>query len=539
MHTKFVCLLNISLVVASRFLSSHENQQSLSTRQISAPLSPEAELEQLQASIASLQAKLWVATNKTAAFKAREAQYIKDLRAKWKARATKIGGYQQRQVELDAGFDALRTQYAETNAECQQHLAVHQKLKQQISRLALSQQIPADYAVGAAVLPAGVRPGSPVIVPTTSGPMLVVPGPEARVGAVFQFLFPLHSSKATNAAYVGSTATTPQANIPIQQKPADTQVKVQQPQQSRKQHDLSSSIKPEETTSSGAIVQAVPGLPVAAVSDPGDFPQGWPKAQWRLNFTYADLLRSPWQKWLAHEVVADDAPTPAPKKPKMTDGPSRYELMKLETQLKWQLKIEENSVTMYENLMMKYEAMMLRANVNSQSMKEHIQASEANYGETGNYLKAEINALEAMCNAAQDLSSPGAQAAVTKMTSAPQSFGIFSRQAQFEQKTALGQAFVLGAKHCADEYDWRRTDVQHWEECAFLCRAESACEGFRFALVATEENCQLTDSCDLGSTRATAFEEPHWQTFFRRDTGDWKASKYNGKEMTGPTRVFF
>lgn len=525
MHTKLVCLLNIFLVAASRFLSSHENQE-LVSHQITAPLSPEAELEQLQASIASLQAKLWVATNKTAAFKAREAQYIKDLRVKWKARAKKIGGYQQRQVELDAGIDALRAQYAETNAECQQHLAVHQKLKQQLSRLALSQQVPAGYAVGAAVLPAGVHPGSPVIVPTTSGPMLVVPGREAQVGAVFQFLFPLHPSQANNAAYVGGSATTPKVNVPMQQKQTDTQVKVQQSQQLRKQPSSSGSIN------RGAVVQPVPGLPVAAVTDPGDFPQGWPKATWRLNYTYADLLRSPWQKWLAHEVVADEAPKPAPKKPRKTDGPSRYELMKLETQLKWQLKIEESSVTMYENLMAKYEAMMLRANVNSKSMKEHIQASEANYGETGNYLKSEINALEAMCNAAQDLSSPAAKAAVTKMTSAPQSFGIlsrqvqFDRQAQFDQKAALEQAFVLGGKHCADEYDWRRTDVEHWEECAFLCRAESACEGFRFTLLATEENCQLTDSCDLGSTRATAFEEPHWQTFFRRDGGSGKASKY-------------
>lgn len=287
----------------------------------------------------------------------------------------------------------------------------------------------------------------------------------------------------------------------------------------------------------GVDVQPVPTLPVAIVSDPGDFPQGWPKAPWRLNFTYADILKSPWQKWLAREVVADPTPTPATTKPKAPDGPSRYELLKLETQLKWQVKIEESSVQMLENLMAKYEAMVVRADVNSKSMNQHIQTSEANYGPMSAYLKSEINALEAMCDAAQDLSSPGGQAAVTKIASTPQSFGVLSRRAQLEQQTKLRQSFALGAKHCADEYDWRRGDVRHWEECASLCSADAACQGFRFTLVSVEENCLLSDSCGLGSNRANAFEEPHWQTFFRRDATKWEDSGHGHKGGPEHARV--
>lgn len=533
----YASFVNVSIVLGSRFLAYNDNRESTN-----ALLTPDAEIKQLQASIASLQVKLWAATNKTAALKARESQYITDLRANWKARADKVSGYQQRQVDLDAGFDKLRAQYAKTNAECQQHLGVHQQVKQQILRLALGQQSPADYVVGAAILPAGVSPGGPVIVPTASGPMLVTPGPEVRVGEAFQFLYPLHPSKATNAAVVHSGGAPSHMNAPVQsqklQKP--NQQQLQQPQ--KEQHVASvapQAFNPQTQPAPvpGVVMQPVPPLPLATVSDPGDFPAGWPKAQWRLNFTYADILRSPWQKWLAHEVVADEPPTPAPKKTKSPDGPSRYELLKLETQLKWQLKIEESSVGMYENLMTKYEAMTLRADVNSQGMKQHIQASEANYGETGSYLKAEIAALEAMCDAAQDLSSPGAQGAVTQMASAPQSFGILSRQAQLDQQTMLERTFVLGAKHCVDEYEWRRTDVQHWEQCALLCSTEAACEGFRFTLVSMEENCQLTDSCGLGSNRATAFEESHWQTFFRSSTSSSIASQHIRKGANRHPRI--
>merc|ERR1719420_1431208 len=100
------------------------------------------------------------------------------------------------------------------------------------------------------------------------------------------------------------------------------------------------------------------------------------------------------------------------------------------------------------------------------------------------------------------------------MTAAPQSFGLLG-PAQVNQQSAFAQSFVVGAKHCAGEYDWHRVDVQHWQDCASLCSSEVACEGFRFTLVSEkEENCQLTDSCGLGSNRARAFEDPHWQTFF-------------------------
>lgn len=530
------------------------------------PGDTEAEIAALNASIASLKVKLAAAQEKTAGLKKREAEYIETLRTKWKSRADKISGYQQRQVDLDAAFDTLRGQYAKSNSECQQHLAVHQKVKQKIMRLALGQQAPADYAVGAAILPEGTNPGGPVIVPTASGPMLVVPGPGAHAGDVFQFLYPMHPPKATTAVVVqNSPAASQIAKVAVQQQlqpqpeqqqqQAVTQAQTQaQPQaQSRlepqaraqaqqqaqapaQQMQQQQQLQPQQQD--GGVVQQVPPLPVAAVSDPGDFPTGWPKAQWRLNFTYADLLRSPWQKWLAHAVVDDEPPAPVQKKAKKLEGPSRYELLKLETSLKWQLKIEESSVTFYENLMGKYDAMMERAEVNTQHMNQHIDASEANYGVTRAYMESEIKALQSMCDAAQDLSSPGGQSAVTQMTSAPQSFGILGKQARQDQQTTLEQAalaFVVGAKHCTDEYDWRRVNVQHWQDCAAFCKSELGCQGFRFTLVSVEDNCQLTDSCSLGSNRATAFEKQHWQTFFKRS----KPAEHGTKQPSVLSRVMF